>query len=54
VIDIVTKHKLDVGIYSDHDCYVPSRHGPHVDREEWTVKFPPTVVSSFEGLLELF
>ena len=54
VIDIVTKHKLDVWIYSDQDCYVPSRHGPHVDREEWTVKFPPTVVSSFEGLLELF
>ena len=26
------------------------RHGPHVDREEWTVKFPPTVVSSFDGL----
>ena len=26
------------------------RHGPHVDREEWTVKFPPTVVSDFNGL----
>ena len=51
VIDILTKHKLDVWIYSDQDWYVPSRHGPHVDREEWTVKFPPTVVSSFEGLL---
>jgi Cof subfamily protein (haloacid dehalogenase superfamily) len=51
VIDILTKNKLDVWIYSDKDWYVPSRHGPHVDREEWTVKFPPTVVSSFEGLL---
>jgi Cof subfamily protein (haloacid dehalogenase superfamily) len=51
VIDILTKHKLDVWIYSDKDWYVPSRHGPHVDREEWTVKFAPTVVSSFEGLL---
>src|SRR6201999_112498 len=29
-----------------------SRHGPHVDREEWTVKFPPTVVGNFEGLLD--
>jgi Cof subfamily protein (haloacid dehalogenase superfamily) len=52
VIDILTKNKLDVWIYSDKDWYVPSRHGPHVDREEWTVKFPPTVESSFEGLLD--
>jgi len=52
VIDILTKQKLDVWIYSDMDWYVPSRHGPHVDREEWTVKFPPTVVSSFAGLLD--
>ena len=51
VIDILTKHKLDVWIYSDKDWCVPSRHGPHVDSEEWTVKFAPTVVSSFEGLL---
>ena len=52
VIDILIRHKLDVWIYSDKDWYVPSRHGPHVDREEWTVKFPPTVVSSFAGLLD--
>lgn len=51
MIDILTKNKLDIWIYSDKDWYVPSRHGPHVDREEWTVKFAPTVVSSFEGLL---
>jgi len=29
---------------------VRDRHGPHVDREEWTVKFPPTVVPNFQGL----
>src|SRR6478609_12170201 len=51
VIDILIKHKLDVWIYSDKDWFVPSRHGPHVDREEWTVKFPPIVVSNFDGLL---
>jgi Cof subfamily protein (haloacid dehalogenase superfamily) len=51
VIDILSKNKHDVWIYRDKEWYVPSRHGPHVDREEWTVKFPPTVVSSFEGLL---
>ena len=52
VIDILTKHKLDIWIYSEKDWFVPSRHGPHVDREEWTVKFPPIVVSTFDGLLD--
>ncbi len=52
VIDILTKHNLDVWVYGDNDWYVQSRHGPHVDREEWTVKFPPTVVSTYEGLLD--
>ncbi|MBV9389551.1 MAG: HAD family phosphatase [Chroococcidiopsidaceae cyanobacterium CP_BM_ER_R8_30] len=52
VVDIIKSHGLDVWIYSDKDWYVPERHGPHVDREEWTVKFPPKVVSSFDGLLD--
>jgi Cof subfamily protein (haloacid dehalogenase superfamily) len=52
VIDILTRHKLDVWIYNEKDWFVPSRHGPHVDREEWTVKFPPMVVSTFDGLLD--
>src|SRR5579872_2481695 len=44
VIDILMNHKLDIWIYSDKDWFVLSHHGPHVDREEWTVKFPPIVV----------
>ena len=52
VIDILTRHKLDIWIYNEKDWFVPSRHGPHVDREEWTVKFPPIVVSTFDGLLD--
>jgi len=52
VIDLLTKDTLDVWVYSDKDWYVKARHGPHVDREEWTVKFPPKVVPSFEGLLD--
>ena len=52
VIDILTRHKLDVWMYSDKNWYVTSRNAPHVDREEWTVKFPPTVVPTYEGLLE--
>jgi Cof subfamily protein (haloacid dehalogenase superfamily) len=52
VIDILTKDGLDVWVYGGKDWYVKSRHGPHVDREEWTVKFPPTVVSTYDGLLD--
>ena len=52
VIDILTKHKLDVWVYGDKDWYVMSRHGPHVDRVEWTVKFPPTVVPTYDALLD--
>jgi Cof subfamily protein (haloacid dehalogenase superfamily) len=43
VIEILTNQRLDVWIYTDRDWFVPWRHGPHVDREEWTVRFPPTV-----------
>ena len=52
VIGILTKDTLDVWVYGGKVWYVKSRHGPHVDREEWTVKFPPTVVSTYEGLLD--
>jgi Cof subfamily protein (haloacid dehalogenase superfamily) len=47
VIDTLMRSGLDVWIYTDTDWRVRSRHGPHVDREEWTVKFPPTVVPAF-------
>jgi hydroxymethylpyrimidine pyrophosphatase-like HAD family hydrolase len=52
VINMITDHRLDVWIYRGKDWFVHERHGSHVDREEWTVKFPPTVVSSFDGLLD--
>ncbi len=52
VIDTLTRHKLDVWVYGDNDWYVKSRHGPHVDREEWTVAFPPSVVPTYEGVLD--
>jgi len=48
VIDSLSRDALDVWVYTDTDWRVRSRHGPHVDREEWTVKFAPIVVSSFD------
>jgi hypothetical protein len=52
VIDTLTRGGLDVWIYTDTDWRVTSRHGPHVDREEWTVKFPPRVVPAFSDALD--
>ena len=52
VIDVMTKRTLDVWVYGDRDWYVRSRHAPHVYREEWTVKFPPTVASTYDDLLD--
>ncbi|MEY2496998.1 MAG: hypothetical protein QOD12_554 [Verrucomicrobiota bacterium] len=52
VIAIIRAHQLDVWIYRGVDWFVPARHGRHVDREEWTVKFPPTVVPDFTGKMD--
>jgi Cof subfamily protein (haloacid dehalogenase superfamily) len=49
-METMRKHGLDCWIYRGTDWFVRDRHGPHVDREEWTVKFPPTVVPNFQGL----
>jgi Cof subfamily protein (haloacid dehalogenase superfamily) len=50
VMAMMKEHHLDTWIYRGTEWFVHERHGPHVDREEWTVKFPPTVVADFTGL----
>ena len=49
---MMREHQLDTWIYRGTEWFVHERHGPHVDREEWTVKFPPTVVADFTGLTD--
>ena len=49
-METMRTYKLDTWIYRGTDWFVSERHGPHVDREEWTVKFPPSVVPDFKGL----
>ena len=49
-METMRNHGLDTWIYRGTDWFVQERHGAHVDREEWTVKFPPTVVADFKGL----
>src|ERR1700704_3024519 len=52
VLAIIKAHQLDSWIYRGNDWFVRVRHGPHVDREEWTVKFPPTVVPDFADKMD--
>lgn len=47
VIRVLRQHGLDVWLYTDTDWYVMESNAPHVAREQWTVKFPPTVVADF-------
>ena len=49
---ILESSGLDVWVYTDQDWLVRERHGPHVDHEEWTVKFPPRVVPNFDDAIE--
>jgi Cof subfamily protein (haloacid dehalogenase superfamily) len=51
VIETIEKHGLDVWVYTDTGWFVRDPKAAHVAREQWTVKFPPTVVKTFTGLL---
>ena len=50
-IDIILGNNMDVWIYSGNDWFIRELDAPHVAREEWTVKFPPTVIANFDNLL---
>lgn len=51
-LDLLEQHKLAAWLYTDQDWFVPDAKGPHVDRETWTVKFPPKILSDFKGHLD--
>jgi Cof subfamily protein (haloacid dehalogenase superfamily) len=51
VIEAIENHGLDIWVYTDTEWFVRDANAPHVAREQWTVKFPPTVVKTFAGLL---
>jgi Cof subfamily protein (haloacid dehalogenase superfamily) len=51
VIAAIENHGLDVWVYTDTEWFVRDPNAAHVAREQWTVKFPPTVVKTFAGLL---
>ena len=51
-VALLREHKVDVWIYSGEDWLVPDAKGPHVAREEWTVKFPPKMCTDFASALD--
>ena len=51
VLEAIENHGLDVWVYTDTEWFVRDPNAAHVAREQWTVKFPPTVVKTFAGLL---
>jgi Cof subfamily protein (haloacid dehalogenase superfamily) len=52
VIESIARHGLDCWVYTDRDWLVRNADGPHVAREQWTVKFAPIVVRDFTAHLE--
>src|SRR5262249_43683200 len=44
VIDVLDRQGMTVWVYRGADWFVLDPKAPHVDREAWTVKFPPTIV----------
>jgi Cof subfamily protein (haloacid dehalogenase superfamily) len=51
-VQLIIEHKLDAWIYTDLVWYVRDVKAPHVDREQWTVKFAPVVATDLESLVE--
>jgi Cof subfamily protein (haloacid dehalogenase superfamily) len=52
VIDTIRAHGLYVWMYRAAEWYVTDPHAPHAQREASTVQFQPTVVPSYDGLLD--
>jgi Cof subfamily protein (haloacid dehalogenase superfamily) len=47
---LMASFDLSVWLYRGADWYVPDLKGPHVDREAWTVKFEPKLMTGIDGL----
>lgn len=50
-IDLIREHGLDAWVYSGNDWLITRPGAPHVEREAWTVKFEPKVVTDFGDAL---
>jgi Cof subfamily protein (haloacid dehalogenase superfamily) len=50
-LEIILRNGMDVWVYSGKDWFVRDRNAPHVEREQWTVKFAPTITENFNEVL---
>jgi Cof subfamily protein (haloacid dehalogenase superfamily) len=50
-LDVILHHGMDAWVYSGQDWRVRNPDAPHVAREQWTVKFAPTIVANFNDVL---
>ena len=52
IVQTIRDFGLDVWIYRSTQWYLTDPHAPHVERETSTVQFEPSVVPTYDGLLE--
>jgi Cof subfamily protein (haloacid dehalogenase superfamily) len=51
-LQVILQHGMDAWVYRGQDWLVREARAPHVAREQWTVKFAPTIVESFGDALD--
>jgi Cof subfamily protein (haloacid dehalogenase superfamily) len=51
-IRLIESHGLDVWVFCGSDWFVRNLHGPHIDTEEMTVQFSPSLVGNFDNVLD--
>jgi len=50
IVRVIEERRLDVWVYQGNEWFVRKVDAPHVAREQWTVRFAPTVTSELSGL----
>src|ERR1700688_4906379 len=50
-LEVILRNGMDAWVYSGKDWLVCDAKAPHVAREQWTVKFAPTIVQNLEDVL---
>jgi Cof subfamily protein (haloacid dehalogenase superfamily) len=51
-VKLIREHGMDAWLYSGKEWLVHNPEAPHVAHEQWTVKFPPTIVADFGPALQ--
>lgn len=50
-LKVIGDRGMDAWVYDSNNWYIRDPVAPHVEREQWTVKFPPLVVRNFADVL---